>query len=253
MDELLALLRRAERLLVFTGAGISTSSGIPDFRGPQGIWKTRRPVYFSEFLSSDHARVEHWEYKLESWPSMRDAQPNVAHRAIVSLREARKLLAVVTQNIDGLHQKAGLPDELVVELHGTNRWIECLTCKKRFEPQPLFDAFAATRRPPRCGYCSGWLKSATISFGQDLEAKTLAAAEIATTSCDAVVALGSTLSVYPAAAVPLTAARRGIPYAIINNGPTEQDGLPEVTIRHEGNISEIWPRAVELSLSRPSV
>ena len=122
MEDLLAFLHRAERLLVFTGAGISTSSGIPDFRGPQGIWKTRRPVYFSEFLSSDEARVEYWDYKLESWPSMRDAEPNVAHRAIVSLHEAGKLLAVVTQNIDGLHQKAGLSEELVIELHGTNRW-----------------------------------------------------------------------------------------------------------------------------------
>ena len=253
MDDLLAFLNRAERLLVFTGAGISTSSGIPDFRGPQGIWKTRSPVYFAEFLSSDEARVEYWDYKLESWPSMRDAEPNVAHRAIVSLHEAGKLLAVVTQNIDGLHQKAGLSEELVIELHGTNRWIECLTCKKRFEPQPLFDAFAATTRPPCCQYCSGLLKSATISFGQDLDSKTLTAAEIAAMNCDAVVALGSTLSVYPAAAVPLTAARRGVPYAIVNNGPTEHDGLPEVTIRHEGNISEIWPRAVELTLSRPSM
>ena len=253
MDNLAALLNRAERLLVFTGAGISTSSGIPDFRGPQGIWKTRRPVYYSEFLTSEEARVEYWDYKLESWPSMRDAEPNVAHRAIVNLQKAGKLLAVVTQNIDGLHQKAGLSEELVIELHGTNRWIECLTCKRRFEPQPLFDAFAATTRPPRCPHCAGWLKSATISFGQDLDSKTLAAAEIAAMSCDAVVALGSTLSVYPAAAVPLTAARRGVPYAIINNGPTEHDGLPEVTIRREGNISEIWPRAVELSLSSPGI
>ena len=253
MDDLLAFLNRAERLLVFTGAGISTSSGIPDFRGPQGIWKTRRPVYFSEFLSSDEARVEYWDYKLESWPSMRDAEPNVAHRAIVNLQEAGKLLAVVTQNIDGLHQKAGLSEELVIELHGTNRWIECLTCKKRYEPQPLFDAFAATTQPPRCPSCSGWLKSATISFGQDLDPKTLVAAEIAAMSCDAVVSLGSTLSVYPAAAVPLTAARRGVPYAIINNGPTEHDGLSEVTIRHEGDISDLWPRAVELSLSRASI
>jgi NAD-dependent deacetylase len=250
MDELLAFLSRAKRLLVFTGAGISTASGIPDFRGPQGIWKTRRPVYFSEFLSSEEARIEYWDYKLESWPSMRDAQPNAAHRAIVDLQQAGGLLAVVTQNIDGLHQKAGLPEELVIELHGTNRWIECLACKKRYEPQPLFDAFAATTQPPRCPSCAGWLKSATISFGQDLDARTLEAAEIAAMNCDAVVALGSTLSVYPAAAVPLTAARRGVPYAIINNGPTEHDHLSEVTIRREGDICEIWPKAVELLLSQ---
>ena len=173
MDDLRVFLERAERLLVFTGAGISTNSGIPDFRGPQGVWKTRQPVYFSQFLTSEEARIEYWEYKLESWPSMRDARPNAAHYAIVDLLRAERLLAVVTQNIDGLHQKAGIPEELVIELHGTNRWIECLTCRRRFEPQPLFDAFAATVRPPRCPHCTGWLKSATISFGQDLDPKTL--------------------------------------------------------------------------------
>jgi NAD-dependent deacetylase len=249
MDDLLAFLRRAERLLVFTGAGISTGSGIPDFRGPQGIWKTRQPVYFSEFLTSAEARIEYWDYKLESWPAMRDATPNATHRAVVDLQNAGKLLAVVTQNIDGLHQKAGLPEELVIELHGTNRWIECLTCKRRFEPQPLFDAFAATLRPPRCPNCAGWLKSATISFGQDLDSRTLEAAERAAMRCDAVIALGSTLSVYPAAAFPLSAARRGIPYAIINRGPTEHDGFPEVTVRHDGDVSVIFPEAVALLLA----
>jgi NAD-dependent deacetylase len=253
MDDLLAFLRRAERLLVFTGAGISTGSGIPDFRGPQGIWKTRQPVYFSEFLTSEEARIEYWDYKLESWPAMRDATPNAAHRALVDLQNAGKLLAVVTQNIDGLHQKAGLPEELVIELHGTNRWIECLTCKRRFEPQPLFDAFAATLRPPRCPNCAGWLKSATISFGQDLDARTLEAAEQAAMRCDAVIALGSTLSVYPAAAFPLAAARRGVPYAIINRGPTEHDSFPEVTVRHDGDVSIIFPEAVALLLASHSL
>jgi NAD-dependent deacetylase len=253
MDDLLAFLRRAQRLLVFTGAGISTGSGIPDFRGPQGIWKTRQPVYFSEFLTSEEARIEYWDYKLESWPAMRDATPNAAHRALVDLQNAGKLLAVVTQNIDGLHQKAGLPEELVIELHGTNRWIECLTCKRRFEPQPLFDAFAATLQPPRCPNCAGWLKSATISFGQDLDARTLEAAEQAAMRCDAVIALGSTLSVYPAAAFPLAAARRGVPYAIINRGPTEHDSFPEVTVRHDGDVSIIFPEAVALLLASHSL
>jgi NAD-dependent protein deacetylase/lipoamidase len=249
MDDLLAFLQRAESLLVFTGAGISTGSGIPDFRGPQGIWKTRRPVYFYEFLTSEQARIEYWDYKLESWPSMRDASPNAAHHAIVDLDHAGKLLAVVTQNIDGLHQKAGLPDDRVIELHGTNRWIECLTCKRRFDPQPLFDAFAVTSQPPHCPKCKGWLKSATISFGQDLDSKTLDAAERAAMQCDAVIALGSTLSVYPAAGFPLTAARRGVPYAIVNRGPTEHDRLPEVSVRSEGDVSAIFPAAVALLLA----
>ena len=125
---------------------------------------------------------------------MRDARPNAVHHAIVDLHRAGKLLAVVTQNIDGLHQMAGLPEERVIELHGTNRWIECLACKRRFEPQPLFDEFSSTLRPPRCPECAGWLKPATISFGQSLDPKTLEAAERAVKECDAVIALGSTLS-----------------------------------------------------------
>jgi NAD-dependent deacetylase len=253
MDDLLAFLQPTERLLIFTGAGISTGSGIPDFRGPQGIWKTRQPVYFFEFLSSERKRIEHWEYKLESWPSMRDATPNAAHKAVVDLDRAGRLLAVVTQNIDGLHQKAGLAEERVIELHGTNRWIECLTCKRRFEPQPFFDAFAATSQPPRCPGCGGWLKSATISFGQDLDPKTLDAAERAAMRCDAVLALGSTLSVYPAAAFPLTAARRGVPYAVVNRGPTEHDGLPEVTVRVEGDVGVIFPSVIARLLAGRSL
>jgi NAD-dependent deacetylase len=253
MSDLQAFLLRSDRLLVFTGAGISTNSGIPDFRGPQGLWKTRQPVYFSEFLTSEEARIEYWDYKLESWPLMRDALPNAVHHAIVDLQRAGKLLAVITQNIDGLHQKAGLAEELVIELHGTNRWIECLTCKRRFEPQPLFDAFASTLRPPRCPHCAGLLKSATISFGQDLDPRTLEAAERAAMHCDAVIALGSTLSVYPAAEFPLIAARRGVPYAIVNSGPTEHDGLTEITARHDGDVGVIFTRAVELSLANKAL
>ncbi|HEY5812933.1 MAG TPA: Sir2 family NAD-dependent protein deacetylase, partial [Terrimicrobiaceae bacterium] len=173
-------------------------------------------------------------------------------QAIVELYRAGKLLAAVTQNIDGLHQKAGLPEEIVIELHGTNRWIECLTCRRRFEPQPLFDAFASTLRPPRCPQCSGWLKSATISFGQDLDPRTLQGAEHAAMECDAVIALGSTLSVYPAASFPLMAARRGVPYAIVNRGATEHDGLPEVLIRLDGDVGLIFPKAVESCLAENS-
>ena len=249
MGDLVDILQETERLFIFTGAGISTNSGIPDFRGPQGVWQTRQPVYYDEFLASEEARIEYWNYKLESWPAMRDARPNAVHRAIVDLHRAGKLLAVVTQNIDGLHQMAGLPEEGVIELHGTNRWIECLACKRRFDPQPLFDEFSSTSRPPRCLECAGLLKSATISFGQSLDPNTLEAAERAVEECDAVIALGSTLSVYPAAGFPLMAARRGVPYAIINRGPTEHDGLPGVTVRHEGDVGVIFPKAVERSLA----
>ena len=249
MDDLLAFLSAADRLLIFTGAGISTNSGIPDFRGPQGIWQKRQPVYYDDFLASEEARIEYWDYKLESWPVMSAARPNAVHRSILDLYHLGKVLAVVTQNIDGLHQTAGMPEDRVIELHGTNRWNECLGCKQRFDPQPLFAEFSRTTRPPRCPDCSGLLKSATISFGQSLDPRTLEAAEEAANGCDAVIALGSTLSVYPAAEFPLMAARRGVPYAIVNRGPTEHDGLSWVTVRKEGDVGVIFPKAVEELLS----
>ena len=203
---------------------------------------------FFQFLTSEEARIEYWEYKLESWPSMRDARPNAAHYAIVDLLRAERLLAVVTQNIDGLHQKAGIPEELVIELHGTNRWIECLTCRRRFEPQRSSMLSLRQSVPRAARIARGGLKSATISFGQDLDPKTIEAAEHAAIQCDAVIALGSTLSVYPASSFPLMAARRGVPYTIVNRGPTEHDGFPEVTVRHDGDVGVIFPRAVSLSL-----
>lgn len=249
MDELAEFLRRSIRLLVFTGAGISTRSGIADFRGPQGVWKRRQPVYFNDFLASEEARLEHWDYKLESWPALRDARPGQVHLAVVDLQRAGRLAAVVTQNIDGLHQMAGLPEEGVIELHGTNRWIECLDCRRRSEPAPVFAKFEKTRVPPRCPECQGLLKPATISFGQQLNSETLAAAERAVRDCDAVIALGSTLGVYPAAGFPLQAARRGVPYAIVNRGPTDHDRFPEVALRLEGDVEEIFPGAVQRVLA----
>ena len=147
---LAAFLRSARRLLVFTGAGLSTGSGIPDFRGPDGVWRRRRPVDLQTFLASDAGRIEYWEYKLESWSAMRDARPSAAHRALVALEHAGRVEALVTQNIDGLHQLAGTAAAKLVEIHGTARRVDCLDCGWQTEPQPVFDAFARTRRPPVC-------------------------------------------------------------------------------------------------------
>jgi len=244
MEKLVGLLRARKRILVFTGAGISTGSGIPDFRGPEGVWKRRQPVYYHDFMRSEAAPVEHWDYKLEGWPAFRDARPNATHKAIVRLEQAGKVLAVVTQNIDGLHARAGTSAERLIELHGTNAFVECQSCGKRSEPGPHFEAFRKTRRPPVCE-CGGFLKPATISFGQNLRNEDLERAQEAATRADLVVALGSTLSVYPAANIPLIAAGRGAPYVIINRGPTEHDGLPEVTLRLEGDVEEVWPAAAE--------
>ena len=245
---LVDLLRASRQMLVFTGAGISTGSGIPDFRGPEGVWKRRQPVYYHDFMRSEAARIEHWDYKLEGWAAFRDARPNAVHVAIAELERAGKVRAVVTQNIDGLHARAGTAPERLIELHGTNSFVECQSCGKRSDPAPHFETFRQTRRPPLCE-CGGFLKPATISFGQNLCNEDLQRAHDAANEADVVVALGSTLSVYPAADIPLIAARRGAPYVVINRGLTEHDGLSEVTLRLEGDVSEILPGAVQQALA----
>jgi NAD-dependent deacetylase len=241
-------LRQAHRILIFTGAGISTPSGIPDFRGPGGVWTKRTPVYYQDFMSSEAARIEHWDYKLEAWSVFRSARPNVVHDSIVKLEWAEKVLALVTQNIDGLHSLAGSSAEHLIELHGTNALVECQTCLWRGDPTPHYDYFRVHRRPPLC-HCGGFLKPATISFGQNLNPETIERAAAAAEAADLVVALGSTLSVYPAASFPLMAARRGAPYVIINRGPTDHDNESAVSLRLDGDLAEIFPPAVEEALA----
>jgi NAD-dependent deacetylase len=246
-DRFVELLRRAKRILIVSGAGLSTASGIPDFRGPNGVWTRRRPVYYDDFMSSEAARIEYWDFKLESWEIYRSAVPNAAHHAIVDLERAGRIHAVVTQNVDGLHRVAGTSPALLVELHGTDRLVECQTCHETSDPAPHFARFAATRQAPRCA-CGGILKPATISFGQPLRYADLERAQSAAAHSDLVVALGSTLSVYPAAAIPLLAASRGVPYIIVNRGPTEHDEHPSVTLRLDGDVTTILPSAVRAAL-----
>jgi NAD-dependent protein deacetylase/lipoamidase len=240
-------LRASKKTLIFTGAGISTGSGIPDFRGPQGVWTRRQPVYFQDFMTSEAGRIEHWDYKLEGRDAFRDAQPNAIHHAIVRLEQAGRLHSVITQNIDGLHSLAGTSAERLIELHGTNALVECQTCHWRGDPEPHFESFRLNRTPPVCP-CGGFLKPATISFGQNLDPKELERAEQATIEADLVVSLGSTLSVYPAASFPLIAAQRGAPYIIINRGATDHDGERCVTLRLEGEVSGIFTSAVNVAL-----
>jgi NAD-dependent deacetylase len=237
------LLQRAQRILIFSGAGVSTASGIPDFRGPNGVWTRRRPVYYDEFLASEPARVEYWDYKLETWDIYQRARPNAVHEAVAALEHAGKVLAVVTQNVDGLHRRAGTSPRRLIELHGTDLFVECQSCHARSAPDGHFEQFKETGAAPRCE-CGGLLKSATISFGQSLHAADLDRAAASARRADLVVALGSTLSVYPAASIPLLAAERGTPYVIVNRGPTEHDDHPGVTLRLEGDVTEIFPSAV---------
>ncbi len=241
------LIRCSNSILVFTGAGVSTPSGIPDFRGPQGVWKRRQPVYYHDFMRSEAARIEHWDYKLEGWAAFRDAKPNAIHSSIVGLERAGKVRAVVTQNIDGLHRKAGTSPEKLIELHGTNSLVECQSCGALSDPEPHFREFAKTRKPPLCA-CGGYLKPATISFGQNLKNEVLERAEEAAHRVDLVLALGSSLSVNPAASIPLLAARLGAVYVIINQGPTDHDGFPEVALRVDRDVLEVLPPAVKLAI-----
>jgi NAD-dependent deacetylase len=240
-------LRAARRILVFTGAGVSTASGIPDFRGPSGVWTRRRPVLYEDFLASEAARIEYWDFKLESWGIYQRARPNPVHHAIVALERAGKIVSVVTQNVDGLHRRAGTSPQLLIELHGTDLLVKCLQCEATSEPGPHFEAFEATKRPPRCA-CGGLLKPATISFGQPLRTTDLERAAAAAARADLVLALGSTLSVHPAASIPLLAVERGTPYIIINQGATDHDNHPAVTLRLQGDVTAIVPAAVNASI-----
>jgi NAD-dependent protein deacetylase/lipoamidase len=247
-ERLAVLLGRSEHILVFTGAGISTASGIPDYRGPRGIWKTSRPIYYETYMRDPEARRESWRRALAGREVLGRAVPNAVHRAVVTLERAGKVEMVVTQNIDGLHRDAGTGANRLIEIHGTTRQIECQACGERSDPQPHFDAFAATGVPPVC-HCGGILKSATISFGQELRGDDVARAFAAAERSDLVVALGSTLSVTPAADVPLAAAASGAAYAIVNRGETEHDRLALVTLRVEGDVVEVFPAAVSAALS----
>lgn len=248
--QLVEYLRNSNRILIFTGAGISTTSGIPDYRGPQGVWTRRQPVYYQDFMRSEEARVEYWDQKLEGWEAFRHAQRNAVHSAAVDLEKVGKLLMVVTQNIDGLHTRAGTSPEKLVELHGTNLLVECQTCHERSDPDPHFQNFKKTGNAPLC-HCGEYLKPATISFGQSLREDDLRRAAEAAEAADLVIALGSTLSVYPAASIPLMAAQRGVPFVIVNRGATDLDTHPSVTLRLEGDMVEIFPPAVKAGLLNP--
>jgi NAD-dependent deacetylase len=235
------LVDEAERVVVLTGAGISTDSGIPDFRGPQGVW-TRNPEAekqstLSYYLSDPEVRKRSWLSRLDhqAWA----AEPNSGHEALVGLERRRKLSMIVTQNIDGLHQLAGSDPDRVVEIHGTMRETACMSCGDRRPMRETLDRVRAGEEDPPCEVCGGILKSATISFGQQLVEADVDRAFDAAARCDLMLAVGSTLSVFPAANVVPIAARAGAPVVILNLEPTEMDRLAEVVVR--GSISDVLP------------
>jgi NAD-dependent deacetylase len=241
----------AGAITVLTGAGISTDSGIPDFRGPQGVW-TRDPAAealstIGAYLADPDVRRRAWRARLEhaAW----DAEPNAGHRALVELERAGRLRALITQNIDGLHQRAGSSGGKVIEIHGTMRDAECLACGLVTPMPEVLARVEAGEEDPPCGDCGGVQKSATISFGQALKRDVLDAAVAAARSCDLFLAVGTSLTVQPAAGLCLEAVRTGARLVIINAEPTPYDGIADAVLRRP--IGESLPRLVELALGRP--
>jgi len=233
-------LREARRVLVFTGAGISTESGIPDFRGPNGLWTRVDPSRFTiqNFVADSEVRRESWQNRLHS--TLEEARPNAGHRAVAELEQLGKVGTVVTQNIDGLHQLAGSRD--VIELHGTTREAACLSCRRRLPIASVLDRVREGDVDPHCEICGGLLKTATISFGQALIEADLIRAHAEASACDLCLAAGSTLSVWPAAGVPLEARRSGAWLVIVNDGDTELDEVASAVIR--GRTGEVLPALV---------
>jgi NAD-dependent deacetylase len=222
-------LKAASHAVAFTGAGISTESGIPDFRSPNGIWSKVSPVYFAEFLRSADARHEYWRQKSVTHVDFSRASPNDGHRAIADWESAGHLRGVITQNIDGLHQEAG--SRSVLELHGTAREIGCLSCGVRFPADAWVQRFLDSQSVPDCPECGGLLKHATISFGQALDEAVLKGAMSLARESDLFLAVGSSLVVHPAAGLPALAKDNGARLVIINRDPTPLDGMADLVIR----------------------
>ncbi len=228
------LIERSSVVVPFTGAGISTECGIPDFRSPGGIWTKMRPIEFSEFLASQEARDESWRRRFAMEEQFSAAKPGRGHRALASLYKAGKIPAIITQNIDNLHQVSGFAAEHVIELHGNTTYAACIDCGKRYELDWVKQSLAQSGgRAPECTVCDGYIKTATISFGQAMPEDAMRRAQELTESCDLFLAIGSSLVVWPAAGFPLAAKRNGARLVIINREPTDYDELADLVLHHD--------------------
>ncbi len=231
--DLREFLAEARRAVVFTGAGISTESGIPDFRSPGGLWTKMSPINFDDFLRSEELRREAWRRKFEIDKTIVSAEPNKGHMAVAKLVDTGKVSHVITQNIDNLHQNSGVPAEKIVELHGNGTYAKCLDCGLRHELVWVKSVFEASGEAPTCRDCGGIVKSATISFGQAMPEAEMRRAEEATLACDLFLAIGSSLQVFPAAGFPIVAKRNGARLVILNREPTELDQIADLVIHDE--------------------
>jgi NAD-dependent deacetylase len=237
------VLAECRQLLIYTGAGISTESGIPDFRGPSGIWKTADPADYTlqRYLTNAEFRRESWERRFTAG-ALSDATPNPAHTAVTRLWRSGRVVGVVTQNIDGLHQAAGLPQDGIAELHGNAHGIMCTGCDARPAKEAIRARWEAGEVDPHCARCGGVLKSTTVYFGEMLPERDFSRASLWAAMADGAIAIGTTLAVYPAAYIPLEVAARGEPFVIVNRGETEEDHA--ATVRLEGMAGEIMPELV---------
>lgn len=244
MKSLRSAIERASRIAVFTGAGISTESGIPDFRSPGGLWTKNQPIEFSDFLSSEEMRREAWRRKIAIDKVMAAARPNRGHRAVAELVHRGQAAAVITQNIDNLHQVSGVPGDRLIELHGNGTYATCLDCGLHYELAPIYAAFEKDETLPICRACEGIVKTATISFGQAMPVEPMRRAEEETLACDLFLVLGSSLVVFPAAGFPVMAKRNGAKLVILNRDPTPLDDMADLVIN--ASIGETLGGAVGL-------
>ena len=233
VSRLRSLIEEAQTVLPFTGAGISTECGIPDFRSPGGIWSMVKPIPFDEFVASQDMRDESWRRRFALEDRLGDAEPGRGHRALASLYRAGKAPALVTQNIDNLHQASGIAADHVVELHGNTTYALCLDCAQRYELAWVREKFTASKHAPDCPDCGGYIKTATVSFGQSMPVEAMQRAERLTMACDLFLAIGSSLVVWPAAGFPMMAKQNGAALAIVNREPTEFDGMADLVVRQD--------------------
>jgi len=244
LEEFAARVRTSHKIVFFTGAGISTESGVPDFRSPGGVWTKYQPVLFQEFMTSEAARIQHCRLKKATYELFKTVQPNIGHTAIRDFELRGQLLGLITQNIDGLHKLAGVSEEKLVELHGTDRLVTCLKCGKRFEPAEVYENLAENFTAPTCDTCGGYLKSANVSFGQSMPPEAMKRAQAWSEQAEIFVVIGSSLQVQPAASFPVIAKRAGALLAIVNRDPTPLDDLADFVAN--GAIGEFFEQLTPL-------
>ena len=231
------MLKKSSKVVFFTGAGISTNSGIPDFRGPKGVWKSSTPIYFQDFISSKEKRFESWSRKFRNELSIDSATPNEGHKKIAEIMKVKDSF-LVTQNVDNLHQDSGVDIDKIAELHGTSTYAKCLDCSRRYELEDLKKEFLETNEPPLCSICGGILKTATISFGQAMPEKEMEISQKKAIESDLFICIGTSLAVFPAADLPLLAKETGATLVILNNEPTQMDQYADLVINRD--ISEVF-------------